>query len=138
MTYQEQMDWINAHNPYMTESGVFITEIRKDYCTAEAVVNEKRINPYHTAHGGLLFTMADVAAGAAARSDGRSYVTQQASISFVRPGKEGAKLTAESYVIKRGRHISLEDVKIRNEDGKLLLQGTITSYCIADVNQYRD
>lgn len=128
--YEKIREWANSHTPFMEHSGFYITKITEDYAEVECLVKDYHLNPYNITHGGLLFSMADVAAGTCARADGRRYVTQQASVSFIRAGQEGQTITAKSTVINRGRSICVLDSTITNEAGKLLFQGMFTYFCI--------
>ncbi len=132
MNYDEMAGWVNANTPFMTYSGIHIEKVWRDGAIAKAAVTANTMNPYHMAHGGLLFTMADVCAGTAARSDGRSYVTQQSSVSFLKPGREGDELTAEARVINRGRTVCLIESDVRSADGRLLFTGMFTYFCISE------
>ena len=91
------------------------------------------MNPNGTVHGGLLFTMMDVAGGYAARTvdSGETVrcVTQNASTVFLRPGVPGT-LTAEGDVIRRGRHIVVATVCVFDSERNLLTKGEFTYYCL--------
>ncbi len=128
--YEQVKDWANTHTPFMEHSGFYITKITKDSAEVECHVKDYHLNPYNITHGGLLFSMADVATGSCARADGRRYVTQQASVSFIRAGHEGETITAKSTVIHRGRSSCILDATIVNEEGKLLFKGQFTYFCI--------
>ena len=90
--------------PFNDLCGLEITERRGGHCTVACRTGENHLNPYGIVHGGLLFTMMDVAGGYAARTldSGETIrcVTQNASTVFLHPGKPGM-LTAEGDVIRR-------------------------------------
>lgn len=75
-----------------------------DYCGLQIVdygdgksevrveIDENKSNPYGIAHGGIIFTVMDTAAGAAERFRGgveRRLVTQCADIHYMKPGMKG-------------------------------------------------
>ena len=64
-----------------------------------------------------------------ARTDGRDYVTQDASVQFIHNVGEGT-VTARGKVLNRGRRICLVNVSIRSEKDILLFYGTFTMYCV--------
>lgn len=130
--YEKLKDWANTHTPFMQHSEFKITEITPDSAVVECNVKKIHLNPYSITHGGLLFSMADVASGTAARADGRKYVTEQASVSFLKPGKEGDLIKAEAKIIHRGRKSAVLDAEVRNQDGKLLFKGMFTYFCLDD------
>ena len=79
--------------PFNDLCGLEITERRGGHCTVACRTGENHLNPYGIVHGGLLFTMMDVAGGYAARTldSGETIrcVTQNASTVFLHPGKPG-------------------------------------------------
>ena len=80
-------------------------------------------------HGGAYFTMADCAGGAAARSDGRRYVTLEGSIHFIRAANEGT-VTAQARVRYRGGTTCLVEIDIKDETEWLLATGNFTFFCV--------
>ena len=89
----------SENSPFNDLCGLEITERRGGHCTVACRTGENHLNPYGIVHGGLLFTMMDVAGGYAARTldSGETIrcVTQNASTVFLHPGKPGT-LTAEA------------------------------------------
>ena len=128
-----------------------IAENMRSYCEAHAFMNKNHIrldaveldrvitvleagpdslNPYGFVHGGALYTMADCACGAAARTDGRKYVTLSSSFNFLHSGSEGDTIRAEAKVRRRGRTTCYVDVDLTNQRGELLASGNYTFFCI--------
>ena len=91
--------------------------------------SDSKKNVYHMVHGGALFTMADYCAGVTACSNGLRYVTQDASVQFIRNTGTG-RIIAHSKVISRGRRICVVEVKITDEDSSLLFNSVFSMYCI--------
>lgn len=81
-------------------------------------------------HGGLMMSMADSAAGVAARSDGRDYVTQNMNMSFISNCSEGI-LQATARVTHRGNRVAVVQVDVTNETGILIAQGSCNMYCVS-------
>ena len=73
--------------------------------------------------------MADDAAGAAAHTDGRHYVTQNGSLHFLKNQPSGI-IRAEGRVRRRGKATCLAVVDITNEDGELLATGDFSYFCV--------
>ncbi|MBE6995264.1 MAG: PaaI family thioesterase [Ruminococcaceae bacterium] len=86
-------------------------------------------NPYGVVHGGALYGLADNAAGFAAHTDGRFYVTQTGSLHFLRAQTEGT-VRAHARVRHRGRTTCLISVDILGEGDKLLATGEYTFFCV--------
>ena len=87
------------------------------------------LNPHGVIHGGALYTLADNAAGYAAHSDGRRYVTQTSSFHFLR-NQGGGIIYAEGRVVHRGHTSCLATVEITSADGTLLATGEFTFFCL--------
>ena len=92
-------------------------------------IRPESLNPYGMVHGGALYTMADDAAGSAAHSDGRYYVTQSGELHFLRNQPNGV-LRAVGVVRHRGKSTVLVQVDITNEDGTLLATGEFSLFCV--------
>ena len=86
-------------------------------------------NPFGMVHGGALYTLADDAAGGAAHSDGRHYVTQHGDLHFLDNRAHGT-IRAAGRVRHRGRSTVLVDVEITDENGSLLATGAFSYFCV--------
>ena len=86
-------------------------------------------NPFGMVHGGALYTLADDAAGGAAHSDGRHYVTQHGDLHFLDNRAHGT-IRAAGRVRHRGRSTVLVDVEITDGAGALLATGAFSYFCV--------
>lgn len=118
------------NNPFMQWNGIEITELDENHCVSRLDLRHEQTNPNGYAHGGLLFTIADVTASALARADGRNYSTLDSDIHYLSNVKEG-RITAESTVVRRGRTSVVTDTVIRSGSGKDLARVTVTMFCIS-------
>ena len=118
-----------SQSSYAGWTGVKVVELEKDRAVLSLDIAELHKNPYGMVHGGAYYTLADTAAGAAVRSDGRDYVTQNSSMNFLRSQYEGTIL-AEARVRHRGRSTCVAEVNVTGEDGKLLVTGLMTFFCL--------
>lgn len=118
-------------NHFMTYNFIELSTLEQDRAECRLTLRTESTNPYGILHGGALYTMADCATGSAAHSDGRTYVTQNSSMSFLSNIKEGTAVAAAS-VVHRGRKTCLVSVNITSEaTGKLLATGSFTFFCTA-------
>ena len=121
-SYYENVSLFNAHN------GIQLVGV-DDHCSVvEVTLTPNSLNPLRTVHGGLIFSLLDVATGVAARAGGRMTVTQNANIYYLRPGRNTEKLTAKGRVIKEGRQTGLCEAEIFDDDGTLIAKGTATVF----------
>ena len=116
-------------NPFMQYNHIEIGSVTRDSASMSLEIRKDSTNIYGYVHGGAFFTMADCCAGLTARSDGRQYVTQSASVNFIRNVKSG-RLTACGKTISRGRRICVVSVEITDEAGELLFASTFSMYCV--------
>ena len=116
-------------NAFANLAGVVVTDIQPDYAEAVLEVTPAVMNAFGSVHGGAYFTLADACAGMAARTDGRGYVTQQASVQFLRAAKTG-RVTARATVRHRGGTVCLIEVQITDEADRLLFLSTFNFYCV--------
>ena len=105
--------------------------IELDYAECKVTLRPESKNVYGNAHGGAIYAIADNAAGMAAHTDGRSYVTQSSTMNFIGNQSEGT-LRAEARVRKRGKTITLVDVTILGDEDRLLGTGMFTFFCVGN------
>ena len=78
---------------------------------------------------GMFLTMADCAAGGAARSNGMRYVTISNSFEFFSQYETGPSHCGRPGE-KPGTTLCVVEVEIRDETEKLLCGGTFTMFCV--------
>ena len=101
--------------------GLNFDQIADDGCVVSVLLRPELLNPAGIAHGGLVATLTDVAAGLMAlQADSwkRNVVTQNCDIHYLRPNS-GDKLTAESHVIRMGKRVCVVQVECFRDDGKI-------------------
>ena len=82
-------DFLRARETMGGDWGIEIEEVRVGYARIAVTVDEGMLNGYGTAHGGALFTLADMAFAYACNSHGAQTVAHAASISFLSLGPAG-------------------------------------------------
>ena len=127
---QEQNIAQMLENPFMQYNHIEIVSVTSDSAVMSLDIRRDTTNIYGYVHGGAFFTMADCCAGLTARSDGRQYVTQNASVNFIHKVKAG-HLTARGRTVSRRRHICVVAVEITDETDALLFSSTFSMYCIS-------
>ena len=127
---QRRFDLFNSYDDFNRHNGLRLVDLDDGEATVEVTLRKEGLNPHGIAHGGLIFTLCDVATGVAARTGGRNTVSQDASIYFLRPGTNTEKLTAKGRVIKAGRTTGLAEAEVFTDDGKLIAKAEITVHFI--------
>ena len=131
---QEQNIAQMLENPFMQYNHIEIVSVTSDSAVMSLDIRRDTTNIYGYVHGGAFFTMADCCAGLTARSDGRQYVTQNASVNFMFCRKftsQQGHLTARGRTVSRRRHICVVAVEITDETDALLFSSTFSMYCIS-------
>ena len=106
----------------------YVTTVSLDI---QAEIEPDSLNAMGSVHGGLMFVMAEVAAGLATRNDGRRYVTLDSSFRFIKGSNSAKTLLAEAVITKRGRTVCFARASVREPgSGILLAEGDFTFYCL--------
>ena len=118
-----------SDNRFTRQNSIQLESVQPDCASFSLRIQPDSRNSYGQVHGGAIYTMADNAAGVAAMSDGRFYVTQAGTLHFLRNQATGSIL-ATAQVRHRGKRLCLVDVQITGEDDRLLATGEFTFFCI--------
>lgn len=122
MTKEEKLAVLNARSEFNKYNGIKVVDFGEGSSAVETELQKTSMNPWGSAHGGLVFSMCDVAAGVALMGAAHSVVTQSASIYYLRPAA-GKTLRAEGRVIKDGRTVALVETNVYNDGGELVASG---------------
>jgi acyl-CoA thioesterase len=87
---------------------------------ASMYVRKEMVNGFDICHGGLVFTLADTAFAFACNAYDDVTVGGGGSIEFLRPAIRGEHLRATAKEVHRGRKQGLYEVKVHNQDDKLV------------------
>ena len=130
MDLEKEMITYCENHSFMNHNHIRLTEVEQDRAVTVLSAEADSLNPYGLVHGGALFTIADCACGAAARTDGRRYVTLSSSFNFLHSGLAGDSLRAEAKVRRRGQTTCYVTVDLTNNRGELLASGGFTFFCV--------
>ncbi len=103
--YANRLSGFNYHN------GIRIVRVELGFSEVEVELTATTSNNLGAAHGGLIFALADTAAGVAGKSHGRHVVTQSASVSYMRPAV-GEKLRAVARQRHHGSRTAVYEVEV--------------------------
>ncbi len=132
------------HNELMERLSAMITEVPARMANGiqivaaapDTVTNCMKIQPFHLnihgiLHGGYMLLLADCCAGLTACTDGRAYVTQSQNFNFIHSAV-GGHVYAAGTVIHRGRTVVVVQVKVTDENGRLLGVGSFDMFALSD------
>lgn len=98
--------------------GMHIDEASAGHSRCSLAVQDFHINSTGVVHGGVLFTLADTAMGAAVHSsleDGEICATIEIKIAYFKPVFEGA-LVCTALLVNKGKSIASLEASIHQED----------------------
>jgi acyl-CoA thioesterase len=106
--------------------GIEVVEVAPGRARARVTLRPELHNGIGIAHGGTIFTLADVAFAAASNSHGTVAVGISTSISFLTAVSEGT-LTAEAVEVSLGRKLATYTIQVKDDAGTIIavMQGTV-------------
>jgi acyl-CoA thioesterase len=90
------------------------------WARASMVVREDMLNGHGTAHGGMIFALADTAFAWACNSHNVKTFAQHAAISFLSPAHSGERLEAEAREQSLNGRTGVYTVNVLGEDGRVV------------------
>jgi acyl-CoA thioesterase len=104
--------------------GIEIEEAREGYARLRMVVRADMTNGHGTAHGGMIFALADSAFAYACNGRNLRTVAAQASIVFLEAARQGDVLIAEAEERSLVGRSGVYQVSVRAEDGRAIAEFT--------------
>ena len=102
------------NDPFAEYLGATVEIIAPGHSRVTLTVTEEMANFHGMTHGGLIFTLGDLAFAAASNSHGQTAVALNVSISFLRASKPGDQLVAEAKEQHAGGPIALYEINVSN------------------------
>ena len=93
---------LNENSGFLRHNGIQVLSAEAEHAVLKASIAAESKNIWGNVHGGLIYTLADNAAGAMARAENRKNVTLNASISYLRPAVDVDELYAYGSAVKVG------------------------------------
>ena len=98
--------------------GIEIEEARSGYCRLSMTLREDMLNGHRTAHGGMLFALADTAFAYICNGKNERTVAAQASIVFLGSAQAGETLIAEGEEVATAGRSGVTRVSVKTADGR--------------------
>src|SRR5918997_4799064 len=102
--------------------GVEIEEAREGYARVAMTLRPDMLNGHATAHGGMVFALADTAFAYACNGRNETSVAQQASIVFLSAAKAGERLVAEAREQAAAGRSGLYYVTLPGPEGRVVAE----------------
>ncbi|HIV19844.1 MAG TPA: PaaI family thioesterase [Candidatus Merdivicinus intestinigallinarum] len=113
-------------SPYFRLLNIRVCELREGYSKIQVNLEQKHLNPFGSAHGGVYASAIDTAAYWAAycgMDEDAGFTSIDLSVSNLAMVQTGL-ITAEGHAIKTGRSLCLCEAAAADENGRLLAHGT--------------
>jgi acyl-CoA thioesterase len=119
---------LNRTDRFAANAGCRITEVDEQHAVAEMTVTKDHLNGGNVCQGGALFTLADLAIAALMNFQGQLTFGISNSIMYVSSAHEGDVLRAEAVSISAHPKIPSVEVRVTNQDGRLICHVTGMGY----------
>lgn len=125
--YAAQAEQLFARAAFVQDLGMRLTGVHLGDCTAEVVLGSRHMQQHGFAHAGVIATLADHTAGAAAvtlvRAD-QTILSVDFTLHLLRPAI-GASLHCRSTVLRQGRSLVVVESEVSCSE-RLVAKATVT------------
>jgi len=123
--YERLKRFFNSRDRLCRCLGIEVTDIGHGTASTRMTIEEKHLNGADVVQGGAIFTLADLAFGAACNSGGTLALGVNMTIAFTKPGLAGT-LTAHARETAAAGPLSTYVVEVKDEGGETIatFQGT--------------
>lgn len=124
--------FLNTNDRFAAMAGCRIIEMGEGRAVATMTVTREHLNAGGVCQGGAFFTLADLALAAVMNSRGQLTFGLQNNIMYLASAREGDVLTAEAIEVVNHHKIPAVEVRVTNQEGRLLCHVTGIAYRKAD------
>lgn len=122
------LERLNTDDRFANGIGASLTEIREGYARTEMDVEERHLNGGGVCQGGAIYTLADLAFAGVANCHGTLTLGISNTITFLQSAQLGDHLTAECTEVLDHHKLPYCDIKVTNQEGKLIAAVTGLAY----------
>ncbi|GIO05192.1 phenylacetic acid degradation protein PaaD [Brevibacillus reuszeri] len=97
--------------------GIKLLELGEGTATAEVIVEDHMLNAHGTAHGAIIFSLADFVFAAACNSYGKTSVALSMNIGFLAAAMKGNRLVATATEEKKNNRTAWYRIRVESEYG---------------------
>jgi uncharacterized protein (TIGR00369 family) len=124
-------------NHFMNHLGFIASKIEPGYVEGSLKIEEHHKQQIGFLHGGVIATLADLAAGFASFTlvkKGQAVVTAEMKISYLNPGI-GSEVFCKGYVIKAGQklHFAEAELFMENNGKQILIAKGSATYAVIEI-----
>ena len=104
--------------------GIQIEQARAGYCRLSMLLRADMLNGHRTAHGGMIFALADSAFAYVCNGRNERTVAAQASIVFLGSAEAGETLIADGKEVVTAGRSGVTQVTVKTADGRAIAEFT--------------
>ena len=117
------LDFSNDKEPFLTHNHMYTADLSDGCATVVLPMCEDSLNRWGGAHGGILFSLCDVAMGMAIMTLRQEMVvTVNATIDYLAAAAAGSTLTAVGRVDRLGGKLAFCSAEMTDETGKVIVR----------------
>jgi acyl-CoA thioesterase len=102
-------------DPFAQRLGAKVEILKPGHSRVALTITDDMVNFHGHTHGGVIFSLGDMAFAAASNSHGQTAVALNVGINFLKATKSGDRLIAEATEQSTNGPIGLYDITIRND-----------------------
>ncbi len=110
-----------------------VLDFDENYAVCQMPLKAQHKNPLGIAHGGAIFSLADLTFVTASHAYGLVAVNTQSSLSFLNKGT-GEYLKAKATLLKASKKILVYQIEIFDDKETLIAHGQITGYVVGTIH----
>lgn len=112
--------------------------MEEGHAKAKIIVTEEYLNGAGTAHGGLLFSLADYTFALASNAGEDSALGVNANINYMKRVELQEELTAEAFLVSRSRYLGTYQVSIYNKKKEIVASGQFMAYFKSSISKKKE
>jgi acyl-CoA thioesterase len=117
---EEVRKLIEERDRILSLFGMKVLSLKAGESVVRMKVEDEHLMAAGFCHGGVIFSLADVAFALACNSHGTLSLALDMSISFLKPVKRGELLTARCRERHRGKSTGCYEIEVTNDSGELV------------------
>ena len=114
--------------PFAKKFGLKLVDLEEGYSKVTMTFTPDMENIFGMAHGGAVFALMDEAFQTACNAYGTVAVALNVNITFISSPAPGTQLAAEAKEYSRTSRTANYDIKVKDENGKLIASGQALAY----------
>lgn len=111
----EKIDDYIQQDPFAQSLGANVEIIEPGHSRVTLTIRDDMVNFHGITHGGVIFSLGDMAFAAASNSRGQTAVALNVGINFLKATKPGDRLVAEAIEQSESGPMALYDITIKDE-----------------------